>query len=39
MIADYKLSPATNAEAEMLNDKVNSFVVQQVSYDEGGGLK
>lgn len=33
MIADYKLSPATNAEAETLNDKVNSFVAQQVSFD------
>jgi len=33
MIADYKLSPATNEEAETLNDKVNSFVAQQVSFD------
>ena len=33
MITDYKLSPATNAEAETLNDKVNSFVAQQVSFD------
>lgn len=32
MITDYKLSPATNAEAETLNDKVNSFVAQQVSF-------
>lgn len=33
MITDYKLFPATNAEAETLNDKVNSFVAQQVSFD------
>ncbi|NDB83083.1 MAG: N-acetyltransferase [Alphaproteobacteria bacterium] len=32
MIADYKLSPATNEEAEMLNDKINEFVAQQVSF-------
>lgn len=32
MITDYKLSPARNAEAETLNDKVNSFVAQQVSF-------
>lgn len=28
----YEASPATSAEAETLNDKVNSFVAQQVSF-------
>ncbi len=32
MIADYKLSPATNEEAETLNDKINAFVASQVSF-------
>lgn len=32
MITDYKLSPATSAEAETLNDKINAFVAQQVSF-------
>jgi GNAT superfamily N-acetyltransferase len=32
MITDYKLSPATSAEAETLNDKINDFVAQQVSF-------
>lgn len=29
--APYELSPATSEEAEMLNDKINAFVAQQVS--------
>jgi GNAT superfamily N-acetyltransferase len=28
----YELSPATSAEAETLNDKINAFVAQQVSF-------
>ena len=28
----YELSPATSEEAEMLNDKINAFVAQQVSF-------
>jgi hypothetical protein len=40
MMTDYKLSPATSEEAEMLNDKINAFFAQQVSFypvlDRGG---
>ena len=32
MMTDYKLSPATSEEAETLNDKINAFVAQQVSF-------
>ncbi len=32
MMTDYKLSPATSEEAEMLNDKINAFVASQVSF-------
>ena len=32
MMTDYKLSPATSSEAETLNDKINAFVAQQVSF-------
>jgi GNAT superfamily N-acetyltransferase len=32
MITDYKLTPATTEEAETLNDKINAFVAQQVSF-------
>ena len=28
----YELSPATSTEAETLNDKINTFVAQQVSF-------
>ncbi|WP_199244175.1 hypothetical protein [Caedibacter taeniospiralis] len=32
MMTDYKLSPATSEEAEALNNKINAFVAQQVSF-------
>jgi hypothetical protein len=32
MMTDYKLSPVTSTEAETLNDKINAFVAQQVSF-------